>query len=197
MKSMLYSSRTIETKYFLLSNLKIKKKFGGYVRTQEFGCSNYYGGEIKNPIYETIIQPIEKIGRNPTIRPINLFNSNNHTPKKKFVSLRESCRFILKNKNNKGARLSVAFTLHRPKFFTGRLRNDINSYVPAAKISTIRKLFPQPHIGKFFAILRIREQKIFHQQFKARTFSMLRLRFLPIFIENLIERHLPCSSFFP
>ena len=50
MNSMLYSSRTIETKYFLLSNLKIKRKFEGFVRSQEFGCSNYYGEEIKNPI---------------------------------------------------------------------------------------------------------------------------------------------------
>ena len=120
MKSMLYSSRTIETKYFLLSNLKIKKKFGGYVRTQEFGCSNYYGGEIKNPIYETIIKPIGKIRRNPTIRPINLFNSNNHRPKNKSVSLRESCRLILKNKNNK--RLQAK----NRQNFSSKKKNNLN-----------------------------------------------------------------------
>ena len=130
MNSMLYSSRIIETKYFLLSNLKIKRKFGGFVRTQEFGCSNYYGEEIKNPIYETSIKPIGKLPRNTTIRPINLFNSNNHTPKKKFVSLRESSRFIFKNKNNKGLQAKI-----RPNFSSKRCinLNIINMNFPYCK----------------------------------------------------------------
>ena len=71
---MLYSSRNIETKYFLLSNLQFKRKYGGIVRIQEFGCSNYYGEEIQNPIYETSIKtPI--ITSKDSINPINLFNS--------------------------------------------------------------------------------------------------------------------------
>ena len=64
MNSMLYSSRIIETKFFLLSNLRFNKKFGGFVRAQEIGCSNYYEKEIKNPIYEThlnILQMFLKI----------------------------------------------------------------------------------------------------------------------------------------
>ena len=130
MNSMLYSSRIIETKYFLLSNLKIKRKFGGFVRTQEFGCSNYYGEEIKNPIYETSIKLIGKLPRNTTIKPINLFNSNNHTTKKKFVSLRESSRFILKNKNNKGLQAKI-----RPNFSSKRCinLNIINMNFPYCK----------------------------------------------------------------
>ena len=107
MNSMLYSSRTIETKYFLLSNLKIKKKFGGFVRIQEFGCSNYYGEEIKNPIYETSIKPTVAISRN-NIMPINLFNHNiKKNLSNKSVSLRESCKILLKPKNNKGLQAKV------------------------------------------------------------------------------------------
>ena len=71
---MLYSDRKIETKYFLLSNLKFKKKYGGIVRIQEYGCSNYYGEEIKNPIYETGIKSTIKILKNE-IKPLNIFNS--------------------------------------------------------------------------------------------------------------------------
>ena len=107
MNSMLYSSRTIETKYFLLSNLKIKKKFRGFVRIQEFGCSNYYGEEIKNPIYETSITPTVAISRN-NIMPINLFNHNiKKNLSNKSVSLRESCKILLKPKNNKGLQAKV------------------------------------------------------------------------------------------
>ena len=102
MNSMLYSSKTIETKYFLLSNLKIKKKFGGFVRIQEFGFSNYYGEEIKNPIYETSIKPTGAISKN-IIKPINLFNHNiKNKLSSKSVSLRESCKILLKPNNNKG-----------------------------------------------------------------------------------------------
>ena len=98
---MLYSSRTIETKYFLLSNLRSKKKFGGFVRTQEFGCYNYYGEEIKNPIYETILKTSSCIPKN-IIKPINLFNTSiKRKPTNKSVSLRESFKLILKSKNNK------------------------------------------------------------------------------------------------
>ena len=98
---MLYSSRTIETKYFLLSNLRSKKKFGGFVRTQEFGCSNYYGEEIKNPIYETTLKPSSYI-RKKFIKPINLFNTTiKRNPTNKSVSLRESFKLAIKPKNNK------------------------------------------------------------------------------------------------
>ena len=108
MNSMLYSSKTIETKYFLLSNLKIKKKFGGFVRTQEFGCSNYYGEEIKNPIYETNIKPTGTISKNIIIKPINLFNHNiKNKLSNKSVSLRESCKILLKPKDNMGFQAKV------------------------------------------------------------------------------------------
>ena len=98
---MLYSSRTIETKYFLLSNLRFKKKFGGFVRTQEFGCSNYYGEEIRNTIYETTLKPLSYI-RKKFIKPINLFNTTiKRKPTNKSVSLRESFKLAIKPKNNK------------------------------------------------------------------------------------------------
>ena len=120
MNSMLYSSRTIETKYFLISNLKIKKKFGGIVRIQEFGCSNYYGEEIKDPIYETSIKPTGKLLKN-IIKPINLFNSNIKTKQtNKSVSLRESCNLLLKSKNSKG--LQAKFRQN----FSSKRKNNLN-----------------------------------------------------------------------
>ena len=101
MNSMLYSSRAIETKYFLLSNLKFKKKYEGFVRTQEFGCSNYFGEEIKNPIYETTLKPSSNIYKN-IIKPINLFNSSiKRKQANKSVSLRESFKLALRPKINK------------------------------------------------------------------------------------------------
>ena len=120
MNSMLYSSRTIETKYFLLSNLKIKKKFGGFIRIQEFGCSNYYGEEIKDPIYETSIKPTGRLLKNIT-KPINLFNSNIKTKQtNKSVSLRESCNLLLKSKNSKG--LQAKFRQN----FSSKRKNNLN-----------------------------------------------------------------------
>ena len=100
MNSMLYSDRKIETKYFLLSNLKFKKKYGGIVRIQEYGCSNYYGEEIKNPIYETGIKSTIKILKNE-IKPLNIFNSK-FIIKNSSVSLMDCSKFNLNKKNNKG-----------------------------------------------------------------------------------------------
>jgi len=104
MNSTLYSSPTIETKYFLLSNLKDKKKFDGIIRTREFWCSNYYGEEIKKPINETEYKPTKNISINMKniINGIDLFNSKNR-PKiyNKSVSLRESFKLKSKNKNKK------------------------------------------------------------------------------------------------
>ena len=120
MNSMLYSSSTIETKYFLLSNLKIKIKFGGFVRTQEFGCSNYYGEEIKNPIYETNIKTNSIISRN-IIKPSNLFNRNMKVkPSNKSVSLRESCKLELKSNNNKGLQAKFGQNL------SSKRKNNLN-----------------------------------------------------------------------
>ena len=103
MNSTLYSSPIIETKYFLLSNLRDKKKFDGIIRTREFLCSNYYGEEIKKPINETDYKPTKNISINMKnmIKGIDLFNSKNK-PKisNKSVSLRES--FKIKSKNKKG-----------------------------------------------------------------------------------------------
>ena len=121
MNSMLYSSRTIETKYFLLSNLKIKKKFGGFVRTQEFECSNYYGEEIKNPIYETAIKPTI-ITPNNLLKSFNLFNSKNISRKvNKSVFSRETPRLIIKSKKNKG--LQSKF---HPSYSSKRIKNNLN-----------------------------------------------------------------------
>ena len=100
MNSMLYSDRIIKTKYFLISNLKSKEKYGGYVRLQEYGCSNYFGEEIKNPIYETQIKPINSIINKP-IRPINLFNLKKKLPNKS-VKLKENFELVLLPKKNKG-----------------------------------------------------------------------------------------------
>jgi hypothetical protein len=120
MNSILYSSRTIETKYFLLSNLKSKKKYSGFVRTQEFGCSNYYGEEVKNPIYETNIKSIISTPRN-IISPIKLFDTNNKSKiSNKSVSLRESCKLVLNSKNNKG--LQAKFN----KNYSSKRKNNLN-----------------------------------------------------------------------
>ena len=93
MNSMLYSDRIIKTKYFLISNLKSKEKYSGFVRLQEYGCSNYFGEEIKNPIYETQIKPLNTIINKP-IRPINLFNLKKKMPNKS-VKLKENFRLVL------------------------------------------------------------------------------------------------------
>ena len=118
MNSFLYSSRTIETKYFLLSNLQYKKKFCDFVRIQEFGCSNYYGEEIKNPIYETNIKPTIAPLRD-IIRPIKLFNSRSSKTKpnisNKSVSLRDSSKLKLKTKNNKGLQAELRKTFSSNK----------------------------------------------------------------------------------
>ena len=100
MNSMLYSDRIIKTKYFLISNLKSKEKYSGFVRLQEYGCSNYFGEEIKNPIYETQIKPLNSIINKP-IRPINLFNLKKKLPNKS-VKLKENFKLILLQKKNKG-----------------------------------------------------------------------------------------------
>ena len=120
MNSMLYSSRNIETKYFLLSNLQFKRKYGGIVRIQEFGCSNYYGEEIQNPIYETSIKtPI--ITSKDSINPINLFNSKKKSKiSNKSFSLRESRKLVLNSKNNKG--LQAKFHQN----FSSKRKNNLN-----------------------------------------------------------------------
>ena len=100
MNSMLYSDRIIKTKYFLISNLKSKEKYGGFVRLQEYGCSNYFGEEIKNPIYETQIKPLNTITKR-TIRPINLFNLKKKLPNKS-VKLKENFKLVLNPKKSKG-----------------------------------------------------------------------------------------------
>ena len=100
MNSMLYSDRIIKTKYFLISNLKFKEKYGGYVRKQEYGCSNYFGEEIKNPIYETQIKPLYTIINKP-IRPVNLFNLKRKVPNKS-VKLKDKFKLVLIPKKNKG-----------------------------------------------------------------------------------------------
>ena len=120
MNSFLYSSRTIETKYFLLSNLQFKKNNGGFVRFQEFGCSNYYGEEIKNPIYETCIKP-SFIKAKDNIKPLNLFNSKIKTKTcNKSVTLRESCKLKLKTKNSKGLQAKVRQNL------SSKRKNNLN-----------------------------------------------------------------------
>ena len=120
MNSFLYSSRTIETKYFLLSNLQYKRNNReGFVRFQEYGCSNYYGEEIKNPIYETYIKPSFVTSKND-IKPINLFNSKNKTKTNKSFSLRESFKIKLKPKNNKGLQAKVRQNL------SSKRKNNLN-----------------------------------------------------------------------
>ena len=120
MNSFLYSSRTIETKYFLLSNLKFKQNNGGFVRFQEYGCSNYYGEEIKNPIYETCIKP-SFVTLKDDIKPINLFNSKNKTKiSNKSFSLRESFKLKLKPKNNKGLQAKLRQNL------SSKRKNNLN-----------------------------------------------------------------------
>ena len=121
MNSMLYSSKTIETKYFLLSNLRSKKKFGGIVRAQEFGCSNYYGEEIKNPIYETTLKPSSYIPK-IIFKPINLFNTTiKRNQTNKSVSLRESFKLILKQKNNKETQAK-----HTRQNLSTKRKNNLN-----------------------------------------------------------------------
>ena len=120
MNSILYSSRTIETKYFLLSNLKFKNKFGGFVRTQEFGCSSYYGEEVKDPIYETNIKPSINISRN-MINLTNLFKIKNKSKiSNKSFSLRESSKLALNSKTNKGLKAKL-----RSNYSSNR-KNNLN-----------------------------------------------------------------------
>ena len=97
---MLSSDRTIETKYFLLSNLKYKTKYDGFVRVQKYAFSNYYGEEIKNPIYETSIKPLVRISKK-TIKPIKLFGQENKNTNKS-VAIRENISLVLSSKNSRG-----------------------------------------------------------------------------------------------
>ena len=115
---MLYSSPTIETKYFLLSNLKCKKKYNGLLRTREFGCTNYYGEEIKNPIYETSIKPTKtkRVNMKNIINPNDLFNSKKKFKINKSVSLRYN--FILNNKKE--------FLEKTPRNYSSKRKNNIN-----------------------------------------------------------------------
>ena len=103
MNTMLYSDRTIETKYFLLSNLKNKEKYGGYVRRQEFGCSNYYGEEIKDPIYETPIKTSIKLPKNQIrIKPLNLFRIKNKSSNKSLLYGENNKLYLSENRSSKG-----------------------------------------------------------------------------------------------
>ena len=108
MNSMLYSNRTIETKYFLLSNLKNKEKFGGFVRKQEFGFANYYGEEIKDPIYETPINTVFNVSKNKVrIKPLNLFKIKNKSSNKSFLYGENYKNFFNENKSNKGLQAKI------------------------------------------------------------------------------------------
>jgi len=102
MTSMMYSDRRIETKYFLLSNLKNKEKYGGFVRKQEFGFANYYGEEIKNPIYETPIKTSINVSKNQIrIKPLDLFKIKNKSSNK---SLLYEENYKLNSKGNKSSK---------------------------------------------------------------------------------------------
>ena len=117
MNSMLYSDRTIETKYFLLSNLKYKEKYGGFVRKQEFCFTNYYGEEIKDPIYETPILTSIQVSKNKVrIKPLDLFKIKNKSSNKSLLygenyklSLNES------NKSSKGLQAKIRKNLSTKK----------------------------------------------------------------------------------
>ena len=106
MNSMLYSDRTIETKYFLLSNLKYKEKYGGFVRKQEFGFANYYGEEIKDPIYETPIKTSIQVSKNKVnkvrIKPLDLFKIKNKSSNKSLL-YGDNYKMYL-NENNKSSK---------------------------------------------------------------------------------------------
>ena len=108
MNSMLYSNRTIETKYFLLSNLKNKEKYGGFVRKQEFGFTNYYGEEIKDPIYETPINTVFNVSKNKVrIKPLNLFKIKNKSSNKSFLYGENYKNFFNENKSSKGLQAKI------------------------------------------------------------------------------------------
>ena len=62
MSSLLYTEKTIETKMFLLPNIKNNpRKLKGTIRMQEHECTNYYGEEIKDPVFKNDIFCVEKI----------------------------------------------------------------------------------------------------------------------------------------
>ena len=115
---MLYSSPTIETKYFLLSNLKCKNKYNGLLRTREFACSNYYGEEIKNPIFETSIKPTmtKRLNMKNIIKPDDLFNSKKKFKINKSVSLRDN--FVLNNKKELLDKI--------PRNYSSKKNNNLN-----------------------------------------------------------------------
>ena len=53
MTSVLYIEKTIETKRFLLPNIQSRSRnFKGVVRFQEHECTNYYGEELKDPVFK-------------------------------------------------------------------------------------------------------------------------------------------------
>ena len=113
MTSMLYSDRTIETKYFLLSNLKSKEKYGGFVRKQGFGFSNYYGEEIKDPIYETPLKTSNNLSkRKIKIKPMNLFMIKNKNTYKSLYLLDNYKLNIDSKRSNKGfqTKLGINFS---------------------------------------------------------------------------------------
>ena len=103
MNSMLYSDRTIETKYFLLSNLKSKEKYGGFVRKQGIGFTNYIGEELKAPIYQAPIKTsINLSKRKIKIKPINLFMIKNKKTYKSLCLLDNYKLNIDTKRSNKG-----------------------------------------------------------------------------------------------
>ena len=108
MTSMLYSDRRIETKYFLLSNLKNKEKYGGFVRKQEFGFANYYGEEIKDPIYETPIKTSINVSKNQIrIKPLDLFKIKNKSLNKSLLYEENYKLNSIGNKSSKGLQAKI------------------------------------------------------------------------------------------
>ncbi len=122
MNSMLYSDRTIETKYFLLSNLKSKEKYGGFVRKQGIGFSNYIGEEIKDPIYETPIKTLNNLSKKKIkIKPMNLFLIKNKNTYKSLYLLDNYKLNLDSKRSNKGLQTKLG-----NNFFSEKKKINLN-----------------------------------------------------------------------
>ena len=130
------NSQSIETKFYLLSNLKKRNIFSEYIRTQKIGFTNYYGEDIKYPINKSGNKSLNIISRN-SIRPLNLFSKTNKSKSNnKVVSVKERIRLYSKPKTiSKGLMVKLGLDFSDKKNRINIIKMDFPYCKPSVKNS--------------------------------------------------------------
>ena len=154
MTSILYTEKTIETKRFLLPNIQKKgRNFKGVVRIQEHECTNYYGEELKNPVYKNnISSSFENIRnrKNSLNRKTNSLKNILSTPiSVKSINLNKLYEFQKsKEKSQIDSKTQQSFHTKKPKNYLNLNKIDfpytkptiMNSYTKSVFRSAKKKL---------------------------------------------------------